>query len=371
MALNDEELLRVYRDLHKIFLEDLHIVRPLIQMLQSRGDIEHARDLALSMARRMLAKGKPGSAIGFLELCKQLNHPDTDEIEALSSIARLTEDGPIDVESGSAQVFTLIDQLSDLEAQDFLRQGRLLNVAEGQDVVQQGEVSRNFYLILEGEMHVHIDTSNGHQVSLSTLGPGHFFGEFACVYQLPRSATVTAKVKSILLEFSDLAISQLMQRSPLAGERLMRTVQSRLIHAMSYSHPAFAELPEADRKWLAEESRLLEFQPGAIVTRQGEMSDYCCVIVHGEAVAKRQQNDQKLECALKTGDMFGDAIRYIRLPKGTEVVATSHCLVCCIPKVVCLSFMNAYASFEHWVEPHGEERQQQLQIPLEEWDIEA
>ncbi|MFQ5581962.1 MAG: cyclic nucleotide-binding domain-containing protein [Mariprofundaceae bacterium] len=371
MALNDEELLHVYRDLHKIFLEDLHIVRPLIQMLQSRGDIEHARELALSMARRMLAKGKPGSAIGFLELCRQLEHPDTAEIEALSGIARLTEDGPIDVESGSDQVFTLIDQLSDLEAMDFLRQGRLLAIDDSQDVVHQGEVSRNFYLILEGDMHVHIDTANGHDISLSTLRPGHFFGEFACVYQLPRSATVTSKGNSAVLEFSDLAISQLMQRSPIAGERLMRTVQSRLIHAMSYSHPAFVELPEADRRWLAEESRLLEFQPDATVTRQGEMSNYCCVIVHGEAIARRQQDDQALQCALKTGDIFGDAIRYVRLPKGTEVIATSHCLVCCIPKSVFQSFMNAYASFEHWVEPHGEARQQQLQLPLEEWDIEA
>ena len=53
MSLTDNNLLLVYRDLHKIFPEDLHIARPLIQMLQTRDDVKHARDLAMNMARRM------------------------------------------------------------------------------------------------------------------------------------------------------------------------------------------------------------------------------------------------------------------------------------------------------------------------------
>jgi len=360
MGLNEANLLRVYRDLHKIFPDDLHIARPLIQMLQVKGDTEHARDLAMTMGRRMLSKGRPSDSLGFLEICKLLDHPDLDEIEAMMSIAMLTSDGPMDVETGAGKTFMLVDQLSDYETRDFLEHGRLMDVEADSDIVEQGEVNRNFYLILEGSMRVHMKTRTGHQIELSHLLPGHFFGEFACVYQLPRSATVTAAEDSLVLEFSDLAISQLMQRSPIAGERLMRIVQTRLIHSMSYSHPAMTELPETDRKWLAEESHLLEFQADTLITRDGEMKDRCCIIVYGTATAIHARDDKKIEMVMETGEMFGDISSYLALPPNTTVRTNSRCLVCSMPRKVFQSFMNAYGHFEQWVEEHGMERMQKL-----------
>ncbi|MCF7821013.1 MAG: cyclic nucleotide-binding domain-containing protein [Mariprofundaceae bacterium] len=346
--------------MHQIFPEDLHFARPLIQMLQNIGEIESARELAIVMARRMLARGRAGDAIGFLEICRLLEHPDQDEIEALRSMAQVTADGPIDMESGTGKLFLLVDQLSDQEGRDFLEHGRLLNVSKGEDIVRQGEVNRNFYLILEGSMEVHMDTATGLHVTLSQLEPGHFFGEFACVYQLPRSATVTAADDALVLEFSDLAVSQLMQRSPIAGERLMQIVQARLIHSMSYTHPAMAELPEADRKWLADESHVLEFMDGTLITRDGEMEDRCCIIVYGKAVATHKENEESIRLTMQTGDMFGDVSSHLRLPPDSIINADGRCLVCSMPKEVFRSFMNAYGSFEHWVEVHGRQRRQNL-----------
>jgi len=356
MPLNQDDILRVYRDMHRVFPEDLHIARPLIQMLQSMGEIENARDLTMAMSRRMLARGRPGDAIGFLEICKLLEHPDMDEIEAMSSMAHITADGPIDMDAGAGKTFMLIDQLSDRETRDFLEHGRLLEIDKNSDIVKQGEVNRNFYLILEGTMRVHMDSSTGHHIDLSTLEPGHFFGEFACVYQLPRSATVTASEDATVLEFSDLAISQLMQRSPIAGERLMQIVQSRLIHSMSYSHPAMTELPDADRMWLADESQILEFMDGTLITRDGEMTDRCCIVVYGNAVAEHTENGELIKHPMKTGDMFGDVSSYLRLPPESTIKADGRCLICSMPRKVFQSFMNAYGHFELWVELHGKQR---------------
>jgi CRP-like cAMP-binding protein len=360
MPLNQENLLHVYRDMHQIFPEDLHIARPLIQMLQSIGEIGPARELAIVMARRMLARGRAGDAIGFLEICRLLKHPDQDEIAALRSMAEVTADGPIDMETGSGRLFILVDQLSDHETRDFLEHGRLLKVKAGKDIVRQGEVNRNFYLILEGRMEVHMDTATGLHVNLSKLYPGHFFGEFACVYQLPRSATVTAGEDSLVLEFSDLAISQLMQRSPIAGERLMQIVQARLVRSMSHSHPSMTELPEADRQWLADESRILEFMDGTLITREGEMEDRCCVIVYGEAIVEHTENGETIKHTMETGDMFGDISPHLHLPPDSIMHADGRCLICSIPKKVFRSFMNAYGNFEQWVELHGQQRHQKL-----------
>ena len=360
MPLTDEKMKRVYWDLHEIFPEDLHIARPLIHMLQTSGDTEGAREMAMSMARRMLSKGRANDSYGFLELCKLLDHPDTDEIEAMASIARLTSDGPIDVETGTGKTFILVDQLSDYETRDFLEHGRLFEVEAGKDIVKQGEVNRNFYLILEGAMNVHMDTTTGHHIELSKLHPGHFFGEFACVYQLPRSATVTAAADSLLLEFSDLTVSQLMQRSPIAGERLMKIVKSRLILSMSYGHPAMTELPEADRKWLADESHLLEFQGNSLIPHNGEIKDRCFIIAYGTATARRTVDGQVIEMPMATGDMFGDASPYLTLPPDTSIYTNGHCLVCSVPRQVFHSFMNAYGNFESWVGEHGKQRHELL-----------
>lgn len=357
MALNDSELIHVYRGLHSTFPEDLHIARPLVQMLQAQGDIHDARDIAMMMARRMLARGRPGNAIGFLEICKQLEHPDQNEIDAMMTMAHITSDNPIDMETSGGHTFALIDQLSDFEARDFFISGTIREVAEGETIVTQGEISRTFYLILEGSMRVHMDAAGGHHVELSTLEPGNFFGEFACVYKLPRSASVTATSHALLLEFSDQAITELVQHSPIAGERLMQTVQTRLVQSMSYGHPAFRELPEADRRWMAEESHLLEFQDGSTITRDGELTDRCCIIVHGTAIAHRKHDGKHLEHRMVTGDIFGDVSSFLRLPRDTIVRTEERCLICCMPKKMFQSFINAYAGFERWIEHHGKERQ--------------
>lgn len=370
MALSDQELTIAYADLHQVFPEDMHIARPLIIMLQNEGKLEDAQTSALGMARRMLARGKSGSAIGFLEMCRHLEHPDAEEVEALSSIARLTTDGPIDLESGTDKIFTLIDQLSDHEAMDFIREARLVNISSNTDVVSQGEISLNFYLILQGKMRVHINTESGRSVNLNTLGPGHYFGEFACVYQLPRSASVTAIEPSLVLEFSDESITELMRRSPIAGDRLMRMVQSRLIHAMTHSHPAFMELPEADRNWLAEESTLVEYRNGDRVFIDGNLKDHGCVVVHGAIKASFSDREHTNALDLKTGDMFGDVNRYINLPKGVTIASVGHCLICCIPRNVFQSFMNAYGGFEQWVQSHGENLHSTLQSQqLSDWGV--
>ncbi len=353
MALNDSELLRVYCDLHKIFPEDIHLARPLIQMFQQRGNDRLAGDLALAMAKRMLAIGWGQYAVGFLALCNNLHHPQHEEIQALSTLASVTDDGSIRMGSEEMQVFTLIEQLSDQESLEFFRMAHMRQIAEGDSVIIQGGVEHSFFLILEGKMHVHMMAENQTRVDLDDLEVGQFFGEFACVYGLPRSATVTTAESSIVLEFSGLAITQLMQRSPMAGEGLMRTIQVRVAQAMSRSHPAMQGIPETDRRWLAEESQILEFKQGDTIDNP---QDACCIIVHGAVQASVIRDNNTLSDEMTVGDMFGKNNSYVQLPPHTELQAKNHCLICRMPKNIFSSFMNAYGEFETWMRQYAEQR---------------
>ena len=353
MPLSSDQLLLTYNILNKVFPDDLHIARPLIQMLLDRQQKERARNLALATARRMLATGNANFAIIFLAMCQQLDHPEKDEINALFNMARITSDSSTQMEPAAGQTFALIEQLSDAESQGFLQQGHLKHVEEGEIVVKQGDGSQTFYLILEGSVEVYITVEGGRSESVTTLQPGHFFGELACVYKQPRSATVVAKENLLLLEFSEHFISQLMSQSLLAGEYMMRTVQARMIHAMTYKHPAFADLPEADRLWLAEESKVMEYADGETIPSSETVCEDCHIMLLGRLEVIPESDDKQ---ELATGDMFGSHYHQIRLPRHAEIKAKEHTLVAEMPENIFNSFMNAYASFEAYVKQQASRR---------------
>lgn len=355
MPLNDKELLYVYHDLHHIFREDLHLARPLIQMLQHHNEIDKAQQLAMEMARRMLARGQPGSTLGFLEICKRLKHPQKDDVESMISMAKMTLGS---AQQSTNQTFSLINKLSDKEAMGFISQARIFHCHDGDTVVHQGEISDSFYLILEGQMKVHLQLGPGSDIHLSTLLPGYYFGEYACVYKLPRTANVTASGDAVILEFSNEAIKKLMQQSPAAGEQLIKAVKTRLIRSMPQTHPAFTQLAEADRDWLAEESNIIEIKEGVLADH--DMTGQCCVVVHGKLTAERKIQGQTLQCSLNKNDMFGDLNKHLMLPISTTLFADDRCLICCIPGPIFHSLMAAYGDFEHWVKAHGDSRCQNL-----------
>ncbi|RMH51991.1 MAG: cyclic nucleotide-binding domain-containing protein [Zetaproteobacteria bacterium] len=340
----EKHLFSIYRDLLPLFPDDLHLARPLIQMLQQAGRRRAAADLALHMARRMQSAGRYSEELGFLAICRQLEHPDREAIKDMESMARImVQSGGMEGEQEPGRVFSLIEQLSDLEARDFLLQGSYLSVERGRAVVAQGEVSQSFFLIVRGSMDVELETG-GNKLLLANLKAGDYFGEFACIYRIPRSATVRAHEDARLLRFSDRAIHDLIERSPIAGERLMQVVQRRMVQSLTFEHPAFAELAADDRLWLAESSTVREYQAGEFVCQDCAGDDWL-IMIHG-----RQEwvVDLKPAGAVAPHTMVYGGSRFLRR-EGTMIRAVGHTLVCDAPPAIFASFMQAYAGFERWV----------------------
>jgi len=344
-----DRLFPIYRDMLRLFPDDLHLARPMISLLQQRGEDALAAKLAFLMAKRMRDGSRYHAAMSFLTMAENLGYPETEEVKDLKSLVEiLTMSGePDPVASGA--VFSLLEPLSDQEVRAFLLDGEVVTVKAGSVVVRQGEVSRSFYLILHGQMEVELTTEQGEQVPLATLQAGTYFGEFASVYQMQRSATVRAGSDARLLRFSDQTIQRLMDDVPIAGEQLMRVVQQRMITNLTYEHPAFADLSEGDRAWLADEARVRVFQKGEDVCQDASLPNQWLTLISGPVT---QITHFKPVGEIKVGTMVCGASGSLRR-EDTMLRAKGQALVCDAPLEIFSSFMKVYDSFSKWVKAQG------------------
>jgi MFS family permease len=67
-----------------------------------------------------------------------------------------------------------------------------LSVEPGERVIQAGEVGDRFYLVVDGELDIDAGSVQ------TTAAGGDYFGEIALLRDVPRTATVTARTKSLL-----------------------------------------------------------------------------------------------------------------------------------------------------------------------------
>ncbi|MBA2281602.1 MAG: cyclic nucleotide-binding domain-containing protein [Actinomycetota bacterium] len=88
----------------------------------------------------------------------------------------------------------LFSALSRKELQRIAKASDEVKVKAGHELVRQGEVGREMFVIVEGEATV---KRNGRKVA--TLGPGGTVGEFSLLDKGPRTATVVADTDATVL----------------------------------------------------------------------------------------------------------------------------------------------------------------------------
>ncbi len=87
---------------------------------------------------------------------------------------------------------------------------------EGDDVIREGEVGADLFLLVKGFLKV---TKEG--VQLNTLSTGKHFGELALISDQVRSATVTAAEDSLILRIERDAFLQLLREDSVVAAKLL------------------------------------------------------------------------------------------------------------------------------------------------------
>jgi hypothetical protein len=151
-------------------------------------------------------------------------------VQAASLITRPAEMG--DFESLVAHL-PLMGELQVSARQGFLAKASVLEVEQGSAVVRQGEIGRQAYFILEGTAVAGATDLHGQMHSLSTMGPGDFFGEIAALTDTPRTADVVAETDLTLLQVPDVNLHAAM-----TNPRLRYLFLSKLTDRLAATHKA-------------------------------------------------------------------------------------------------------------------------------------
>lgn len=110
----------------------------------------------------------------------------------------------------------IFSELSQAELRSVTRLMTTTNVKKGRSLTKQGQIGREFIIILEGEASV---VQNFRTVA--ALRPGDFFGERSVLTGEPRSATVTAETDMLVEVLTRRELLALLDDKPVVAKKML------------------------------------------------------------------------------------------------------------------------------------------------------
>ena len=97
-----------------------------------------------------------------------------------------------------------------------------VSVAEGRDIVREGDFSYDLFVVVDGSAEVRRDGA-----TLATLGPGDFFGEAGVLGKGLRNASVTTRESTRLVTLNHWDVKRLRREIPQVIERMEQALAQR------------------------------------------------------------------------------------------------------------------------------------------------
>jgi CRP-like cAMP-binding protein len=114
-----------------------------------------------------------------------------------------------------------------LSRKEFVQLARVcedLEVEPGKVLCKEGQIGREFFVIVDGTVHV---TRKGKRVA--TLTGGDFVGEIAMVTEMPRTATVTAETRVRCFVLTGREFRAVLDKNPNVERKVLRALARRLV----------------------------------------------------------------------------------------------------------------------------------------------
>lgn len=113
-------------------------------------------------------------------------------------------------------------ELDEREVELLARNADEVSVAEGRDIVREGDFSYDLFVIVDGGAEVRRDGT-----TLATLEPGDFFGEAGVIGKGLRNASVTTTAPTRLVTLNHWDVKRLRTEVPQLIERMEQAIEQR------------------------------------------------------------------------------------------------------------------------------------------------
>ena len=128
----------------------------------------------------------------------------------------------LDLGQSPQHTIPLFSGLSLRQARVFALMSKLENVPTGKRVIQQGDLARDIYVVVDGTLEAWVDSHGEHKV-LSTMGRGAVMGE-AGYFGQRRTANVDTTTSARLLRFDSQDLERLRVRYPWIAATIFRNL---------------------------------------------------------------------------------------------------------------------------------------------------
>ncbi len=173
----------------------------------------------------------------------------------------------------------VLSHITPLQLREFMLDSDVRTPKPGEVVFTRNDYTNSFYSIVDGEVHIALDTEGKQHI---TLRRGEFFGEMGLISGRRRSATVTAGKDCVLIETPRRSMNRLIN-SVAAVKReidevfILRAIQSR-----------FAPEASADQlKDMVASATLQKFAAGDVLFNEGEVGDCLHLVRVGSLTISR------------------------------------------------------------------------------------
>ncbi len=232
----------------------------------------------------------------------------------------------VEVEDFSRQ--TIIDELAKSSLFEECQPQTLVKIADAVDVMETpgrnfiinegDEDDDTFYHLLAGKVEVIKELPSGRYDRIAVLERGDSFGEIALLKNVPRTRSVRALKKSILLSLTRENFEQLVLPS-LGAEKIQEILQKRAF--LSRIPLCRNWHPQALQKF-ASLSSLNIYDKNDIIVKTGHSNQFFHIVFEGIFhVTKRGKTLAKL----KSGDFFGEISLLQNSVSTANVVASEDC----------------------------------------------
>jgi uncharacterized membrane protein len=130
-----------------------------------------------------------------------------------------------------AELLSRIPMFSDLGPEDLAALAsatRPKQCAAGEMIIHQGDAGTSMFIVIDGNVNIHLPGEQSRRISLKDIAAGEYFGELALFDDKPRSASAVATTAASLLELDRETLSDYLAARPRAAMRLLSTLAGRL-----------------------------------------------------------------------------------------------------------------------------------------------